>query len=119
MNELTVVEAVATGRPVLVVIATPAYCQSRFWGPLMEAIVVSLWEEFGSEVQFVHIEPFILEPVRATGRLIPIPLLEDWQLQTEPRVFIAAPGGVVTAKLEGVASLEEVRAALVAAIDAQ
>ena len=119
MNELTVVEAVATGKPVLVAIATPAYCQSRFCGPLMEAVVVPLWEEFGSEVQFVHIEPFILEAVRATGRLIPIPLLEDWQLQTEPWVFIAAPGGAVTAKFEGVASLEEVRASLVAAIGAQ
>ncbi|MYE47562.1 MAG: hypothetical protein F4X25_12625 [Chloroflexi bacterium] len=119
MNELTVPEAVATGKPVLVAIATPAYCQSRFCGPLMDAVVVPLWEEFGDEVQFVHIEPFILEAVRAEGRLIPIPLLEDWQLQTEPWVFIAAAGGAVTAKFEGVASLEEVRAALVAAIDAQ
>ena len=90
MNELTVPEAIATGKPVLVAIATPAYCQSRFCGPLMEAVVVPLWEEFGGEVEFVHIEPFILEAVRATGRLIPIPLLEDWQLQTEPWVFIAA-----------------------------
>ena len=119
MNELTVPEAVATGKPVLVAIATPAFCQSRFCGPLMEAVVVPLWEEFGDEVQFVHVEPFILEAVRATGRLIPIPLLSDWQLQTEPWVFVAAPGGVITAKFEGVASLEEVRAALVAAIGAQ
>ncbi len=119
MNELTVPEAVATGKPVLVAIATPAYCQSRFCGPLMEAVVVPLWEEFGDEVQFVHIEPFILEAVRTTGRLVPIPLLRDWQLQTEPWVFIAAPGGVIIARFEGVASLEEVRAALVAAIGAQ
>ena len=44
---------------------------------------------------------------------------EDWQLQTEPWIFIAARGGAVTAKFEGVASLEEVRAALVAAIAAE
>ncbi len=119
MNELTVAEAVGTGKPVLVAIATPAYCQSRFCGPLMEAVVVPLWEEFGGEVQFVHVEPYILEEVRATGRLVPIQLLEDWQLQTEPWIFIAARGGAVTAKFEGVASLEEVRAALVAAIAAE
>ena len=116
MNELTVAEAIATGKPVLVAIATPAYCQSRFCGPLMEAVVVPLWEEFGGEVQFVHVEPYELEEVRASGRLVPIPLLRDWQLQTEPWIFIAARGGAVTAKFEGVASLEEVRAALVAAI---
>ena len=119
MNELSVAEAVATGKPVLVAIATPAYCQSRFCGPLMEAVVVPLWEEFGGEVEFVHVEPYELDEVRATGRLVPIPLLRDWQLQTEPWVFIAARGGAVTAKFEGVASLEDVRAALVAAIDAE
>ena len=119
LNELTVAEAVATGKPVLVAIATPAYCESRFCGPLMEAVVVPLWEEFGGEVQFVHVEPYELEEVRATGRLVAIPLLEDWQLQTEPWIFIAARGGAVTAKFEGVASLADVRAALVAAIDAE
>ena len=119
LNELTVAEAVATGKPVLVAIATPAYCQSRFCGPLMEAVVVPLWEEFGGEVQFVHVEPYELDEVRATGRLVAIPLLEDWQLQTEPWIFIAARGGAVTAKFEGVASLADVRAALVAAIDAE
>ncbi len=119
LNELTVAEAVATGKPVLVAIATPAYCQSRFCGPLMDAVVVPLWEEFGGEVQFVHVEPYELEEVRATGRLVAIPLLDDWQLQTEPWIFIAARGGAVTAKFEGVASIEEVRAALVAAIDAE
>ena len=119
LNELTVAEAVATGKPVLVAIATPAYCESRFCGPLMEAVVVALWEEFGGEVQFVHVEPYELEEVRATGRLVAIPLLEDWQLQTEPWIFIAARGGAVTAKFEGVASLEDVRAALVAAIDGE
>ena len=119
MNQLTVAEAVATGKPVLVAIATPAYCESRFCGPLMEAVVVPLWEEFGGEVQFVHVEPYELEEVRATGRLVAIPLLDDWQLQTEPWIFIAARGGAVTAKFEGVASIEEVRAALVAAIDGE
>ncbi|MYA20549.1 MAG: hypothetical protein F4Z25_09920 [Chloroflexi bacterium] len=119
MNELTVPEAVATGKPVLVAIATPAYCQSRFCGPLMDAVVVPLWEEFGGEVQFVHVEPYALDEVRSSGRLVPVPLLEEWQLQTEPWVFIAGRGGTVTAKFEGVASLDEVRAALVAAIGAQ
>lgn len=119
MNELTVPEAVATGKPVLVAIATPAYCQSRFCGPLMDEVVVPLWEEFGGEVQFVHVEPYELETVRTSGRLVPVPLLDDWQLQTEPWVFIAGRGGAVSAKFEGVASLEEVRAALVAAIGAQ
>ena len=56
--------------------------------------------------------------MRSSGRLVPVPLLEDWKLQTEPWVFIAGRGGVVTAKFEGVASLEEVRAALAAAIGA-
>ena len=118
MNELTVSEAVATGKPVLVAIATPAFCQSRFCGPLMEAVVVPLWREFGSEVQFVHIEPYILEAARTAGRLVPIPLMRDWGLQTEPWIFLAGRDGAITSKFEGVASIEEVRAAILGAIDA-
>ncbi len=70
-------------------------------------------------VQFVHIEPFILEAVRTDALLVPTPLMRDWQLQTGPWLFIVGRGGAVTATFEGVASLEEVRGALVAAINSR
>lgn len=33
LHQLTIAEAIALGKPTVVVIATPLYCVSRFWGP--------------------------------------------------------------------------------------
>ena len=71
------------------------------------------------DVQFVHIEPLIREAVRTDAVLVPISLMRNWQLQTEPWLFIVGRGGAVTTTFEGVASLEEVRGALVAAINSR
>ena len=118
MNELTVAEALATGKPVLVAIATPSFCQTRFCGPLMEEVVVPLWEQFGDKVQFVHVEPFDLAEARDNGRLVPVSLLSEWSLQTEPWIFVADRDGLVAAKFEGIAALDEVRAVLMDVVSA-
>ena len=118
LNELTVAEALETGKPVLVAIATPALCQTRFCGPIMDQVVHPLYEEFGDNVQFVHVEPFLLDEARDNGRLVPIPMLAEWSLQSEPWIFVADRDGLVAAKFEGIASIEEVRETLMRVIAA-
>lgn len=112
MNELTVAEALQTGKPVLVAIATPAFCQSRFCGPMMDEVVHPLYEEFSDRVQFVHVEPFLLHEARNNQRLVPVPLLAEWRLLTEPWIFVADADGSVVAKFEGITTVEEVRETL-------
>ena len=118
LNELTVAEALATGKPVLVVIATPAFCQTRFCGPIMEQVVHPLYGEFGDNVQFVHVEPFLLDEARDNGRLVAVPMLAEWGLQSEPWIFVADRDGLVAAKFEGIASIEEVRETLLRVVAA-
>ena len=112
MHELTVAEALATGQPVLVAVATPAFCRTRFCGPMLEEVVAPLWEEFGGAVRFVHVEPFDLAEARSNGRLAPVSMMAEWRLQTEPWIFVADRAGLVAAKFEGVAAVGEVREAL-------
>ena len=112
MNELTVAEALQTGKPVLVAIATPAFCQSRFCGPMMDGVVHPLYEEFSDRVQFVHIEPFLLDEARNNQRLVPVPIMAEWRLRTEPWIFIADADGAVVAKFEGITTVDEVRETL-------
>ena len=112
MNELTVAEALQTGKPVLVAIATPAFCQSRFCGPMMDGVVHPLYEEFSDRVQFVHVEPFLLDEARDNQRLVPVPIMAEWRLRTEPWIFIADADGAVVAKFEGITTVEEVRETL-------
>jgi hypothetical protein len=118
LNELTVAEALETGKPVLVAIATPAFCQTRFCGPIMDQVVHPLYEEFGDNVQFVHVEPFLLDEARNNGRLVPVPMLDEWKLRSEPWIFVADRDGNVAAKFEGIASIEEVRETLMAVVAA-
>lgn len=112
MNELTVAEALQSGKPVLVAIATPAFCQSRFCGPMMDSVVHPLYEEFSDRVQFVHVEPFLLHEARNNARLVPVPLMAEWRLFTEPWIFVTDATGAVVAKFEGIATVEEVRETL-------
>ena len=116
MNELTVAEALGTGKPVLVAIATPAFCQSRFCGPMMESVVHPLYEEFAERVQFVHVEPFLLHEARDNGRLVPVPMMAEWRLLTEPWIFVADADGAIVAKFEGITTVEEVRETLSALV---
>ena len=111
MHEFTVAEALDTDRPLLVAFATPAFCQTRFCGPVIEAVVQPLHERYGDRVEFLHIEPFDIVEARS-GRLVVLPIMQEWGLTTEPWVFVIDDAGWVVAKFEGITSLDEVTAAL-------
>ena len=68
LHDLTVVAALDAGKPILVTFATPAFCQTRFCGPVIDRIVRPLLERYGSEAAFIHIEPFDLAEAREAGR---------------------------------------------------
>jgi hypothetical protein len=111
MHELTIAEAIDSGRPTVVAFATPAFCQSRVCGPFMDTVVDPLFQRYGDRVNFVHVEPYVLGKARQ-GQLVPIPAAEEWGLQTEPWLFIIDRQGRVAAKLEAIVALDEVEPVL-------
>lgn len=111
LHQLTVAEAIANGKPSLIAFATPAFCQTRFCGPVVDAVVVPLKEQYGDRVNFVHIEPYKLDEARK-GRLVAIPEMQQWGLPSEPWIFVLDAAGKVAAKYEGIMSEEEVEPAL-------
>lgn len=112
-------EALEAGRPFLLIFSTPAFCRTRTCGPALD-IVKSAASGFKDEVAFIHVEPYRLE--QDEGQLRPvldeqnqpiaIDAVAEWGLPSEPYIFVVDAGGRVTAKLEGVASEEEIEAAL-------
>jgi len=110
-HELTIAEALETGKPVVVAFVTPAFCQTRFCGPVMEEVILPAWAEYGDAVEFIHIEPFDLEAARR-GVLNPVPTVEEWGLLSEPFVFVLESDGTVAAKFEGIMEVEEIGDAL-------
>jgi hypothetical protein len=90
-----------------VAFATPAFCQSRVCGPLMDSVVDPLFQRYGDRANFVHVEPYVLDKARQ-GEIVVVPVVEEWGLQTEPWLFVIDREGRVAAKFEGIVSVDEV-----------
>lgn len=117
MHRVSIAEAAASGRPTVIVFATPAFCTSRICGPTKD-VVDKLFQEYQGEANFVHVEPYNIEKARSGQGLEVIPFLEDeWGLRTEPWVFVLDAEGKIAAKFEGVVSLQELESALKPLLD--
>ncbi len=111
LHDITIADALELGRPLVITFATPAFCQTRFCGPIVEGLVVSLAERYGDQVEFIVIEPFDLSEARQ-GRLVPMPVMAEWGLDSEPWVFVTDAEGRVAGKFQGITSEDEVSATL-------
>jgi hypothetical protein len=119
LHDITVKDAIANGKPSVIAFATPAFCQTRFCGPVVDSVVVPLEQKYSGQANFLHIEPYKLDEARNNGRLIAIPEMQDWGLQSEPWVFVLDSTGHVAAKFEGIMSEDEVEPVLQQVINGQ
>lgn len=116
MHNLTIADAVTSGRPSVIVIATPAFCTSQICGPTKE-VIDSLYPTYSDRINFVHVEPYDVAKARA-GECMPLSdcalpfLFEDWGLQSEPWVFTVDADGNVAGKFEGVVGETELEESL-------
>ena len=112
--ELSLDEALASGRATVLVFSTPAYCVTAACGPLLE-IVKDTAPNYPN-VDFVHVEVYtgLTDPDFAPDAAHLAPSLgpDYWNLPSEPWVFVMDAQGIVHAKFEGVLGSEELDAAL-------
>jgi len=114
----SVKQALADHKPFLLLFATPAFCRTQTCGPALD-VVKSVAADYKDKVTFIHVEPYKLamtngqlQPVFTGSDLTPVQSTLDWGLPTEPYAFVVDATGKVTAKFEGIASPDELRAAL-------
>ena len=112
MHTTTIAAALASGRPLVIAFATPAFCTSRVCAPVMDTVMDPLSAEYGDHAVFIHVEPYELTPLRQSNIMQPVRATTEWQLQSEPWIFVVGRDGRIVAKFEGITSAEEVRAAL-------
>ena len=108
MHDITIADAVTSGKPTLIIFGTPGFCVSLTCGPTKE-IVDDLYEQRKDEAHFIHIEPYDLAKARGGEGLRAIPLMGEWGLYTEPWIFMIDHNGNVFAKFEGLVGPEELR----------
>ena len=110
LYEMTVAEAVGSGRPSVIVFATPAFCTSRTCGPALET-AKSLLDDYPG-VNWIHVEVYDnLDAPTAETLVVAEPVLE-WGLPSEPWVFVVDAAGVVTDRFEGMVDRAELEEAL-------
>ncbi len=114
-HNMTVADAVTSGLPTVIAIATPAFCESQICGPT-KLFFDDLYNEYNDVANFVHVEPFQVQPVR-DGECAKLsdclnPIMDEWRLQTEPWVFIVDADGDIAAKFVGLVTFEEMADAL-------
>lgn len=112
LHARTVADAITAGRPTMVVISTPVYCESRFCGPVTDS-VQALAQRYGDRMSFVHIEvwrDFDKQRLnKAAAEWIYRPGAEDAQ---EPWVFVVGADGTITERFDNVASDAELAEAV-------
>jgi hypothetical protein len=100
MHDVKIKDAIAAGRPLMVVFATPAYCTSRFCGPVTEE-VESLQQKYKDKMDFVHIEIW-----RNFDKKELNPTAKEWLLRpdgalSEPYVYLIDSKGTIYDRWEG------------------
>lgn len=135
MHQMTIAAAIRSGRPTVIVLATPAFCTSQLCGPT-KSLVDDLYARYKGVANFIHVEPYFLKEAREGKGLCPIPIMnvdyaanpqpgcpqipaselppreQSWNLSTEPWVFIVDKEGKIAAKFEGIVSGPELEEAL-------
>lgn len=98
-------------KPVALLFATPALCESRVCGPVTD-IAAQLQAEYGGRVEFIHQEPYVdNDPTKGLR-----PPLQAFNLPTEPWLFTFDENGKVAARLEGSFGLGQFEDAVKAAL---
>jgi hypothetical protein len=92
---------IGAGRPVVLMFATPARCQSQYCGPVLDDLL-SFKDRYADRVDFVHVE--IYQNNRTSDT---IPTVQAWGLPGEPWVFGVDGAGNVVATLDGAFGTDE------------
>jgi hypothetical protein len=95
-------------KPVALLFATPAYCQSRTCGPVEDILEQASHDPANKRFAFVHVEVYKNNDPSAGFR----PQLAAWKLPSEPWLFVIDRHGKVRARFEGAFGAGEVQSAL-------
>jgi hypothetical protein len=101
LHQVRIADAITRGKPQLIVFATPQFCTSRMCGPVVD-MVRTLLPTYGKRVAFTHQEiwqDFANKKVFST--------VQEWNIASEPWIFLVDGEGIIRAKFEGLATAHE------------
>lgn len=97
-------QVIGKGKPVIAMFATPARCQSRYCGPVLDQLI-GLAPEYGDRIVPVHVE--IYKDLTSNNL---VTATEAWLgISGEPWIFAIDGTGKVTGRLSGAFATDEIR----------
>src|SRR5207302_272275 len=99
-------DIVGKGKPVLVLFATPEFCQTAYCGQVLDALltIAPLYE---AKLDMVHVEIYQTDAQGPT-----ISTVDAWHLPSEPWCFGVDRSGRITARLDSAFDRSEMRQVL-------
>jgi hypothetical protein len=110
LHRITIADAIASGRPTLVLFSTPVYCVSRFCGPMTDALA-SLERRYGDAAAFVMVEIWRDFQAQEVNEAAADWLLRDGELH-EPVLFLIDGSGTIERRWDNVFAEDDVADAL-------
>ena len=107
LHDVSFDQALKSGRPTVLSLATPLLCTSRMCGPVVDELMVAAQRLGTAKVNFLHVEIY---PQRDTSK--PAPLYVEWGLKSEPWTVVIDPDGFIRARAEGPIVADEIQDAL-------
>ena len=114
LHTISIADAIRTGKPTLVIFATPVYCQSQFCGPVTD-VVSGIATDYAGRANFVHVEiwkDFATQQINDAA--------SEWLYRngdlTEPWLFLIGADGTIIDRWTPLFDEAEVRAELEAAL---
>ena len=106
LHALSVDEALASGKPSLVYFATPGYCTSGTCAPSLGSVLQARAGQ-AERVNFIHVEIY-----KDPRNQVVADAVTEWNLPSEPWVFLVDRGGLIADRFEGIVTAEELTTAV-------
>ena len=132
MYQISLDQALKSGKPTALLFATPAFCKTAMCGPSLQ-VMQGLQKTYGDKLNFIHSEVYkypFSESVQLQTETLnratkenrqPTPdeqhaglsdAMVAWRLQSEPWLFLIDAKGIIVARFEGGITKEEIEPAL-------
>jgi hypothetical protein len=105
-HDMSLDAALTQHKPLAVLFATPALCQTATCGPVLDQLL-TLRSTFEPKVQFLHVEIYTDGSAQTNA-----PAVAAYHLQSEPVLFVAGADGRVVQRIDGLFGHAEAAAAL-------
>jgi hypothetical protein len=111
MYQISLDDALKSGKPTALLFATPGFCASATCGPSLQ-VMEDLQKTYGDKMHFIHVEVYKYPFGESAANGVLSAPMEAWGLRSEPWLYLIDAKGTLAARFEGGITKEELGPAL-------